>query len=310
MDLVTIVITACTSRKRKPVGESLRMSAVPQLPIAALAADWGRRLEAATDVYPAGEIYGGRSFREATLAAQSLDARLMIVSAGLGLIDADSIVPSYGCTVLPDTGDSIATRAVGAYSVTDWWQALKSKSPFAQSLSSVTGQSGGLICAALSEAYIELIVGEIRSLPTDTLMRLRLFTRTPPERVGPMLRPFVMPYDDRLDGPDSPVRGTRGDFASRALRHFAAFVAKGNDGQSAADDAAVVATSLAGWRMPATFDRRRLNDKEVLRLIDVHWDAERGSTARLLRRFRDDLGVACEQGRFAALARQVRAERA
>ena len=39
-------------------------------------------------------------------------------------------------------------------------------------------------------------------------------------------------------------------------------------------------------------------------------NTERGSTARLLRCLRDDLGVACEQGRFADLARRVRGEKA
>ena len=41
-----------------------------------------------------------------------------------------------------------------------------------------------------------------------------------------------------------------------------------------------------------------------------HWDAVGGSSSRLLRLFRDDLNIACEQGRFAALARVIRAERA
>jgi hypothetical protein len=118
-----------------------------------------------------------------------------------------------------------------------------------------------------------------------------------------------MPYDDRLDGPDSTNRGTRSDFAGRALRHFAELTRGEPQGHSAAEHAAKVSATLDGWRMPAKVARIRHDDAALLDLIRAHWDAERGSSSRLLRRFRDDLGIACEQGRFAKLAREVRSER-
>lgn len=307
---MTLVITTCTNRKRKPISVGLHASALPQAPIADVASDWVGRLSATVDLFPARDIYGGRSFQEALLSADLLDARLLIVSAGLGLVSADARVPAYACTVLIDGPDSIMSRVTGDYSVSGWWQQLGAVSPFSQSLASVVAVTDGLICAALSDAYIEMIAGELCALPAEGLARLRLFTRASVDRVASALRPFVMPYDDRLDGPDSPVRGTRGDFAGRALHHFAEFVVRASDDRSAGEHGEAVAIALADWRMAARFDRERLGDAAVLGLIREHWDAERGSTARLLRRLRDDLGVACEQGRFADLARQVRGERA
>ncbi len=307
---MTLVITTCTNRKRKPVPDNLHVCALPQAPIAHLAADWVARLEASGDVFRASDIYGGRSFQEAMLAADLLDARLMVVSAGLGLIASDARVPPYACTVLVDAADSIAARVVGDFSVRGWWQALGAVSPWSQSLASVVTEGDGLICAALSDAYIEMIADELCALPVGALARLRLFTRAPIDRIVPALRPFVMPYDDRLDGPDSPVRGTRGDFAGRALHHFVEYVVSKVDGHSAVDHGAAVASALSGWRMAPRFDRQRLDDAAVLALIRDYWDVERGSTARLLRHLRDNLSVACEQGRFADLARQVRGEKA
>jgi hypothetical protein len=307
---VTLVITTCTNRKRKPIPDGLHVSALSQAPIAEVASDWVGRLSATVDLFPARDIYGGRSFQEALFAADLLDARLLIVSAGLGLVSADARVPPYACTVLIDAPDSIVSRVAGDYSVAGWWQELGAVSPFSQSLASAVAETDGLICAALSDAYIEMIAGDFCALPAEVLARLRLFTRASVERIVPALRPFVMPYDDRLDGPDSPVRGTRGDFAGRALHHFAEFIVRAGDGRSACEHGAAVAAALTDWGMAARFDRKRLDDAAVLRLIRQHWDAERGSTARLLRRLRDHLGVACEQGRFANLARQVRRERA
>lgn len=244
------------------------------------------------------------------VGAGLLDARLLIVSAGLGLISADARVPPYACTVLVGAHDSIASRVTGAYSIDCWWRTLGAVSPFSQSFESVVAGTDGLICAALSDAYLEMTADDLSALPVGVLARLRLFTRAPQARVAPALRPFVMPYDDRLDGPDSPVRGTRGDFAGRALRHFAEFVACDEDDRSAGEHGEAVAGVLGGWRKSPRFERQRLDDEAVLALIREHWEAKRGSTARLLRCLRDDLEVACEQGRFAKLARQVRGERA
>ena len=308
--LLMLVIAACTNRKRKPIPGSLYASALPRAPIAEIASEWAAHLSAAADVFPARDIYGGRSFQEALHAAALLDARLIIVSAGLGLVSAEKRVPPYACTVLVNAPDSIASRVLGDYSVASWWQAISGASPFSQSLASAVSSTDRLICAALSDAYIEMIAGDLSALPAEVLARLRLFTRAPLERVAPALRPFVMPYDDRLDGPDSPVRGTRGDFAGRALHHFAKHVVGEGDGRSVDEHRAAVKLAISSWRMAVQFDRQRLDDAAVLNLIREHWDAERGSATRLLRRLRDDLGVACEQARFADLARRVRGEKA
>lgn len=307
---MTLVITTCTNRKRKPVPDSLHVSALPQARIAEVVCDWVARLSAAPEVFPACDIYGGRLFQEALFATDLLDARLLIVSAGLGLVWADTFVPPYACTVVVNAPDSIASRILGDYAVPDWWQALSAASPLSQSLAAAVASDDGLICAALSSAYLEMIAGDLSNLPAEVLARLRLFTRVPPTRVVPTLRPFLMPYDDRLDGPDSTVRGTRGDFSGRALRHFAEYVVCEDDSRSADAHGAAVADMLEGWRLAPRFDRKRVDDAGLLALIREHWNAERGSTARLLRCLRDDLGVACEQGRFADLARHVRGEKA
>lgn len=307
---MTLVVTTCSNRKRRPVADDLRVSTLSQGPVPAVADDWARRLAAAADTFPARDVYGGRSFQEAVLAADLLDAPLMVVSAGLGLISADARVPPYSCTVLIDRPDSIASRVIGEYSAARWWHAIGAVSPYAQSFRQVAEETNGLICAALSETYIEMVSNDLAALSAAAMDRLRLFTRAPLERVAPALQPFVMPYDDRLDGSDSPVRGTRGDFAGRALHHFAEYVVVDNDDRSAREHAGAVRAALANWGMAARFNRRRVDDDAVLDLVRDHWDEERGSTVRLLRRLRDDLGIACEQGRFAGLARRVREERA
>ena len=307
---MTLVITTCTHRKRKPVSDALHIAALAQTDLDGLALQWSQRLAAEPTRFRGEDIYGGRSFREAVTAAELLDAKLFVVSAGLGLIEVATAVPPYACTVLVGAADSVRSRVTGAFSVERWWKVLCKVSPYSVALHDAVEEVPGPICTTLSDAYIEMIAEDLLALSAPILDRLRLFTRAPIDRVPVGLRPFVMPYDDRLEGPNSPHPGTRSDFASRALRHFAELTRGDPPGRSAAEHAEAVAAALQGWRMPARIDRVRHDDAAMLNLIRAHWDAEGGSSSRLLRRFRDELGIACEQSRFADLARVVRSERA
>jgi len=266
---------------------------------------WAQKLRGNAPRYSALEVYGGRSFQDASYAAKVLDAKLFVVSAGLGLIDALEQIPAYACTVSENAPDSISSRIMARYRKADWWDALQRSSPYAVSFLVAAGSDDVPILASLPESYMEMVVAEVMGLPIDRFARLRLFTRTPRSRIPEGLRNYVMPYDDRLDGPDSDIRGTRSDFAARALRHFAGLQTYG----TATEDAAAVDAALAGWRMPKIQNRIRRDDSELLNLMRQHWDSAEGKSSKLLRLFRDDLGVACEQGRFATLARQVRGER-
>jgi hypothetical protein len=304
---VPLVITTCTNRKRKPVPYHLQMRALSPAQMAGVAADWCGRLRKAVVLHPAAEIYGGRGFREAEAAASLLDARLMVVSAGLGLIDAARSVPPYASTILPGAPDGVPARVTGGFSASGWWAALSVGSPFSISLRRAADDHAGLILAALSDAYIDMVSADLLSLPGAARSRLRLFTRASIERVPSGLRPYVMPYDDRLDGPDSRVQGTLGDFASRALHHFAKNIALAQDTRSASEHAAAVEGLLDGQRAPEKIRRVRYDDATMLDLIRSSWDDPEG---RSLRRFRDEFNVACEQGRFRALSSIVRAERA
>ena len=305
---MTLVITNCTNRKRKPISRRLHMSSLPQAKLLALAVDWGQRLASENDRFLASDIYGGRAFQEASVAARALDARMAVVSAGLGLIDASAVVPPYACTVLVGAGDSVRGRVAGAFSNFAWWSALRTASPFARPLEELVVDQPGPILAALSDAYLDMLADELAALPPVMLARVRIFTRAPETRVAAALRPLVMPYDDRLDGPDSSIRGTRSDFASRALKHFVGLGVFSE--RSAVEDAASVSAAIADWHMPDKVDRARHDDAALLALIREQWDVAGGSSSRLLRVLRDDLGIACEQSRFAALARQVREEQA
>jgi hypothetical protein len=163
-----------------------------------------------------------------------------------------------------------------------------------------------IILMALSKAYGELIADELKGLTLDQLAQFRLFgaslLKVLPERVAEA----VMPFDGRLDGPESSKPGTMSDFASRALCVFAGLIKDGRATlQSAATDAAVVEGYLSGWSYPSRTERKRQSDEEILHLIDEHWDHVGGRATEMLPFIRRQLGVACEQSRFTRLFRRA-----
>ena len=295
-----LVIASCTNRKRRPAPAILRAHALGKGSLEALAADWRRRIAAAERDLAAGDLYGGSSVMAARAAARRLDAQLHFVSAGLGFIAADELVPSYALTVV-DGEDNVLDRLDPPAGAADWWAALDPTA--GQRLAETIDATSGPVLVALPGGYVTMLAGILEALGSDRLNRVRLFTRAAGD-VPPALRSVLMPYDARLDGPDSPQPGTVSSFAARALRDFAEHISPVDP----ATDAAAVAERLASWRAPDRRAGARRSDADILTLIRTHWDRAGGRTGLLLRVLRDELGVACEQGRFARLVHTVRAE--
>ena len=304
-----LVLTGCTTRKRAPTPPELRIGAVAKGPLAQVVGDWIGRLSAAENRLRVSDLYGGRGFQEAYAAAACLNAPLGAVSAGIGAVLADDCSPSYGLSVASRTADCVFARITDPVSVRDWWSEISARSPLGRSLAEIIGTSDGVVIVALSQAYLAMVENELASLPRTDLNRLRIVTRAPPSSVGAALRAQLMPYDDRLDGPDSPYRGTRADFASRAAHHFARHVVAPDPAGSLEAHRTAVGVALSSWREPVSFDRNRHDDDTLISIIRDHWDRADGQSSKLLRILRDDLHIACEQGRFVTLMNKLRDER-
>lgn len=246
-------------------------------------------------------LYCGRSFCEALLASGALDARLLVASAGFGLVANDAELPSYSVTIVPGSEDYILSRTDGG--AKDWWRAISARSAHAVPLAP---DSTDLFLVAVSRAYLFVLQDELTRWSPENREKLRLFIRISPTEVDAALRPYLMPYDARFDHPDGPNPGTLSDFAQRAARHFAeSILPKLTDGRSD-QHARLVNQYLSEFRPIDLPKRTRATDHEVMAFIHRHWIAAQGQSSRMLRVLRDDLGVACEQKRFQELFKQVR----
>jgi len=294
---VPTVVTSCTNRKRHAPAAELCGRNLPRLEATPLAQAWRDRFERASGgVVPVSELYCGRGFREAERGARVLGARLWVVSAGLGLVPADFEAPSYSLTLSPGAPDAVQRVLMGPVSA--WWEAIQGK-PFED--------AGGLILVALPSPYLKLVAQAWSRWPAERLARVRLFTKDLPGGLPRALAAQWMPYDDRLDRLGDGLAGTQGDFAQRAMRHFAETFA--GAAADVAADAARVREALAPVATPPRAERERLSDEELVALIRREWDVVAGRSGAMLARLRRELNVACEQGRFKDLFGRAAAER-
>ncbi len=296
-----VVITACTNRKRHAPDPSLVARSLPHAAIEQTCEEWISRLARVREPRArVQELYCGRAFQEALRASEALQADFFVVSAGLGLVSARASAPSYSLTLARSSEDCVLNGGSG--SAQAWWAALRSASPFHEG----DVDRGGLILAALSRPYLEMVAADWAHWPSQRVRRLRLFCLDPPSSLPGVLAEQLMPYDARLDALEG-WAGTRGDFAQRALHHFAKNVA--GVPASASDHAAAVTSALAHCVTLPWPVRERRDDDEVTRLILREWDAVEGRSGAMLRRLRRDLNIACEQGRFKELFKRAAAQR-
>lgn len=294
--LKPLVLTICTNRKRVPPPPILRGRSLEEGSAESVAAEWRNRLRSAEAVVAVKGLYAGRGFREAERAATAIGGELVVLSAGLGLVGGDQLVPSYSLTLSRTDPDGVLARA--RCSAGQWWRALQSHSPF----NCAIDWDDRPILAAVSAPYLDMVSAEWASWRARRLSRLRLFTKRRPSGPAADLAAVWMPYDDRLDAAADDLPGTQGDFAQRALRHF---VETRGAGVSPAEDATAVERALRGLTRRVVPDRQRLTDEAIITLIIEDWDVIGGRSGAMLRRLRDEHGVGCQQDRFKNLFKRA-----
>ena len=255
---------------------------------------------------PAGERYAGRGHRHALVAATKHGAQHLIMSAGLGFVRPSDPIPAYHLTIKTNEEDSIVPRLEQPAKVRDWWSALEENSPFSRRLEDEWDGSG-LILVALPLEYLEFLSASLKRLPASALEKLRVISGAAIDALPDELRPYLLPYDARFNGPDSVDRGTGSDFFGRAAGHFLALIENAKNAPIG-EHQAMVEAALKSMRPAERRQGRSLSDDAIADIIRSEVVAAGRGSARLLRKFRDELGIACEQKRFQRLYAGVIAE--
>lgn len=298
------ILAPCASRKSIGPESNATAVSLPRGTQPFIETAWSCVLSGLPAQRRAADLYRGRGFGLSRESAARADAALYVISAGLGLVDGEREIPSYGVTVSDRGEESIARRVVGGFDPERWWRSV-SGSDYSERLEDVARRHRGPLLVALTTPYATMIGASLGALPEEAIARLRLFGHGIAAALPPHLAPAVMPYDARLD---AVLPGTRTDFSQRALRHFCDNVP--TDGSlDAAASAAAVRKSLEGHEPPVRAVRPRRSDDDMVALIAGHLQRTSG-VGRILRLVRECDGLACEQARFSRLYGIAMAQRA
>ena len=303
------IITNCTGRKRDIGTDPLEPTELETHGLSDLATLWVKRVKQASVRVAPLDLYQGRSFAECRTAARLTAAEFYVISAGLGLVHADELVPNYSLTISEGSGSLQNWLARQNASSSHWWQALcealGTTSPLSNLINSQPGHSQVFI--ALPASYLGMVASDLSLVQTDRVKNIRIFTSTAGAHTLPSsLQSAVMPYDDRLEGIAN-HDGTRSDFPHRALKHFVAEL-QGHKLKIAPAKASVQ-NAMDNSTRRVVPNRERATDNQIGDLIQANWAAYDGSASKLLRYLRDEVLVACEQSRFSGIWRKIKEEK-
>lgn len=295
--IIAAVLVSCSKRKTISAPASGRAVSLPRLNQKELETAWLERVRSLPPVISAGALYDGRGVRFAKETASTLGAPLYVVSAGLGLVHESRLVPAYGITLSGGGAESVRPRVLGRFNAVAWWRGVSS-GPYSSAFGDMFTQPG-LVLVAISRPYAEMLAPALDGLPDADAARVRILGVKLDQLLPSRVARCVLRYDDRLD---SLFPGTRTDFATRALVHFA------SEGLSELPDGDIeahqdwVQRALESGYSPDRSERPRMNDAEIIAIIERYLPQTKG-VGRLLRVLRDEEQVACEQARFSRLYR-------
>ena len=303
-----MIIIPCTDRKRQVPGPKLLARNLPQGSIDNVAQNWAKIINSSSHSFNANQIYCGRPFAEALKAANACQAKLVVVSAGLGLVDMYSKIPTYGLTVAERHSDSVSNLVtIDSWGPSMWWASLKKTNVGTFDFSDYFEKNNpSLILVHLTRQYARMVYDELACLSSDKVSKIRLFGLGLEEFIPQSLVECLMPYDHRMNGPDSSNRGTITDFGARSIWHFVQLLKnKELETGSLSQHKKLAEGALSHWKMPVKPNRQRLTDEQVIDFITRNWSAVSGGSQKMLKLLRSS-GNACEQARFKNLFHEAK----
>ena len=294
------LVVACSQRKRLPAPSRLQLRSVRSRG-AERVAQWNARLGSIdAPRLSAADLYAGDHWQSAVQAHEearlySSGAELWVISAGYGLIRADSKVKPYSATFATRADDAVWRGPCDGDRLGQldrWWDGLQHRT----SLSDLIAQPDTVVVVAAGAPYITALRKDIavalESAPEDD--RLSIVSAGTSEGDG------MLPVDGRFR---TLVGGTDSSLNARVLAMLASEAATHRFRRSAMTE--FVLRMASDLPELARGGGARVSDDEVARCIDVirkkHPTIGRTSALQMLRRDR----VACGQSRFKTIWQQT-----
>ena len=148
------VLVSCTNKKSSPPLASLHLENYGSIPPENVQQRWKENLASAAPSKKACDLYQGKWY---TVLRQdkysSLNIQTHIISAGLGFLSSQTLIPSYSCTFTKNSIDSIP-KAEEKGVAQQWWESLGGLEDFKKQFAK---QHNPLLICALPNSYLQPI---------------------------------------------------------------------------------------------------------------------------------------------------------
>ena len=302
-----VIITNCSKRKKQKAQQSLMAMNLQAASIEHVANEWSQEVMASKgDTLVAREQYVGRSFKEVKIIEKTVEFDWHIISAGLGLISSEKEIPSYDLTITNGSSNSIAQKLSCNSSIADWWAKINEKFnhecfPIAKLLNS---NKDSLFLFALTKSYFNLISSELSKINDKS--KIRLFGFRDSNNLVESIKKYFLPYDPlKFDGPDSENNGIKNDYPRRVLRHYVEQILCQQKEPNFEQESKLVEEYLSKKTPQKILKNKKYTDDYIIGKIKNYNKADYPTHRILLKHFRHDLNIACEDSRFKALFHEV-----
>ncbi|WP_218946903.1 hypothetical protein [Acinetobacter sp. YH16052] len=299
-----IIISNCTNRKLSKLTKiepSEKMYDIENVDF--FINHWLSLIQCAKQKKTAIEIYQGRSVSEILRAKKIIDAEIIFLSAGLGIVNGGDMIPNYDLTISEGQNSLKSMFSKWRINESIWWEKISRISNNNLNLL----HEAECIFIALPQNYLNMILPFLSGLDMSTLSKIRLFLH--PQSVQKLpehLQKLYIPYDYRIE--NSEFKGTMVDYCQRCLHHFIKYIFSPNQDITTAKSLVTQYIKSLPPIAPKII-RPKLTDDEISKLILEGWDFCNGQSSKLLRFLRDEKMIACEQSRFQALWRHIKNEK-
>jgi hypothetical protein len=284
------IVTTCTNRKKKsshPLldGESLIGGRQRDVQV-----DWLERIRKAPREHLVRDIYCGRGYSEIKKIALQHNASFLVISGGYGLLSSWEKIASYNITLSGSSENNVLGKVIfDIFDYNKWWQSLNQDYNVLTTTIKSEPETRYLIC--VSSSYWKLIESDLGCLKNYENVRVISHSSI---NLPLWAKNIWLPYDERFDGPDSPLPGTRSDFPQRVCSHYLKNIMPNSKMHN---DIETVRWYMEKFRSPVKHTRKRINDTVMLDLMVSKLKKESMTCSLMLRWLRDDELVSCEQSR-------------
>ena len=297
-----VVITNCSKRKKQKVQQDLMALNLEEGLIDQVSKEWSEKVKVSNqETLPARDQYVGRSFTEVKKIEKIQNINWYIISAGLGLIDSEEAIPSYDLTITNGSSNSILKKFTCNSDISDWWKKVnevfnQTSFPIAEL---IDNKKDTLFLFALTKSYFNLIKNEFSKINDKS--KIRLFGYKDSSNLDQSVKKYFLPYNSSFDGPDSENKGIKNDFPRRVMRHYVEQIISKLKEPDFEKESKMVTGYLSDKSPPKILKNKKFTDEYILEKIKDFNREDYPTHRDLLKHFRHELGIACEESRFKIL---------